>query len=165
MTRDGDTPPQAPSGAAGGTNPRAGGSGGTIYGMNQQAGSGMGGMGGGDSVDTALVSLLQQDAASYRWTAAMSSASNAAPVQLASSTPILAIGGFNGSDESTTLEQFQQLVADHLIHYYISGGGFANSPNSGVASQIASWVQQKFATVTVGTATVYDLTAPTSTTG
>ena len=162
ITRDGGTPPQAPSGTAGGTNPRDGGSGTTMYGINQQVGGGQSGIGGGDSVDTALVSLLQQDAASYRWTAAMSSASNAAPVQLASSTAILAIGGFNGSDESTTLEQFQQLVAGHLIHYYISGGGFANSPNSGVAGQIASWVQENFATITVGTATVYDLTTPST---
>ena len=32
------------------------------------------------------------------------------------------IGGFNGSDPSPTLEQFQQYVANGEIHYYIAGG-------------------------------------------
>ena len=38
--------------------------------------------------------------------------------------PVMAIGGFNGSDPSPTLAQFQQYVADGKIHYFIGGGGF-----------------------------------------
>ncbi len=34
----------------------------------------------------------------------------------------MAIGGFNGSDPSPTLAQFQEHVADGEIHYFISGG-------------------------------------------
>ena len=123
---------------------------------------GPGGVGEGSSVSSELVALLQKDASSYRWTAAMSSASNAAPVQLASRTPIMALGGFNGTDNSLTLAQFQALVAAHRIHYYIAGGGFANSPNSGVEGQIATWVEQSFVSTTVGSTRLYDLTVPTS---
>ena len=32
------------------------------------------------------------------------------------------IGGFNGSDPSPTLAQFQQYVADGRIHWFIGGG-------------------------------------------
>ena len=32
------------------------------------------------------------------------------------------IGGFNGSDPSPTLAQFQQYVADGQVHWFIGGG-------------------------------------------
>ena len=35
----------------------------------------------------------------------------------------MAIGGFNGSDPSPTLAQFQQYVADGDIHWFIASGG------------------------------------------
>lgn len=127
--------------------------------QNGLPGGTAGGFGAADQVSGDLVSLLQEDASSYTWAAAMTSASNAAPVQLAAGVPILAIGGFNGTDRSITLQEFQELVAQHRIHYYIAGGGFANSPNSGVAGQIASWIQDNYTAQTVGAATVYDLTA------
>ena len=49
---------------------------------------------------------------------------NASGYQLATGDPVMAIGGFNGSDPSPTLAQFQQYVADGKIHYFIGGGGF-----------------------------------------
>ena len=39
----------------------------------------------------------------------------------------MAIGGFNGSDPSPTLAQFQEYVADGEIHWFIGGGGFGQS--------------------------------------
>ena len=39
--------------------------------------------------------------------------------------PIMAIGGFNGTDPAPTLAQFEQYVAQGRIHYFLgSGGGF-----------------------------------------
>jgi hypothetical protein len=37
---------------------------------------------------------------------------NAAGYQLSSGLPVMAVGGFNGTDPAPTLEQFQKLVAD-----------------------------------------------------
>ena len=72
----------------------------------------------------------------------------------------MAIGGFNGSDPSPTLEQFQAWVAEGQVHYFIGGGNFrGQNGGSGAASEIASWVQQNYAAATVGGVTVYDLTA------
>ena len=53
----------------------------------------------------------------------MIGANSAAGYQLASGEPVMALGGFNGSDPSPTLAQFQDYVADGEIHYFISGGG------------------------------------------
>jgi hypothetical protein len=122
------------------------------------AGGGPGGGPGGSTVDQELVTLLQQDADAYEWVAATTSASGAAPYQLASGEPVLAVGGFNGTDRSTTLAAFQQLVAAGRVHYWIGGGGFGGSQVDGVASQIAAWVAETFEAQTVGGTTVYDLT-------
>jgi hypothetical protein len=71
----------------------------------------------------------------------------------------MAIGGFNGTDQSTTLADFQALVAAGKVHYFIAGGGFGGSRSEGVAAQISSWVQENFTATTVGSSAVYDLTA------
>ena len=110
-----------------------------------------------------LVALLQANASRYTWVAATIDANNAAGYQLATGDPVMAIGGFNGTDPAPTLVQFQQYVLDGKIHYFIAGGG---GPGSGSASsnggQIAVWVQQNFAATTVGGVTVYDATTPIS---
>jgi hypothetical protein len=72
----------------------------------------------------------------------------------------MAIGGFNGGDNSPTLAQFQADVAAGTIHYYVSGGGGGGrAGGQGSASQIASWVAQHYTPQTVGGVTVYDLTS------
>ena len=70
------------------------------------------------------------------------------------------MGGFNGSDPAPTLEQFQQLVAEGRIHYFLAGGrlGGGSMGGSDAARQISAWVQQRFTATSVGGTTVYDLT-------
>jgi hypothetical protein len=76
---------------------------------------------------------------------------NAAGLQLGTGLPVMAIGGFNGSDPSPTLAQFQQYVADGEIHYLAAGGGRGGGlSGSGTGSQITGWVQAKFTAVTIG---------------
>jgi len=79
-------------------------------------------------------------------------------VQLATGDPVMAIGGFNGSDPAPTLAQFQQYVAEGRIHYFLGGMGGAMG-GSDAARQISAWVQDNFTATTVGGATVYDLTS------
>jgi hypothetical protein len=75
----------------------------------------------------------------------------------------MAIGGFNGSDPSPTLAEFQAYVQDGKIHYFLAGGGFGGQDGgSNAAAQISAWVQQSFTTVTIGGTTFYDLTQPAS---
>jgi 4-amino-4-deoxy-L-arabinose transferase-like glycosyltransferase len=92
--------------------------------------------------------------------AAAIGSNSAAGVQLATGDPVMAIGGFNGSDPAPTLAQFQQLVAEGRIHYFLGGGRMGGSMGgSDAARQISAWVQDNFTATTVGGATVYDLTA------
>ena len=90
---------------------------------------------------------------------------NAAGYQLASGEPVMAIGGFNGTDPAPTLAQFEKYVAEGKIHYFIAGGGGSAVALGGAggssddASQITSWVESHFTAETVGGVTVYDLTS------
>jgi hypothetical protein len=113
-----------------------------------------------------LVTLLQQGSEGYRWTAAAVGSNSAAGIQLGSGEPVMAIGGFNGSDAAPSLARFQAWVAAHDIHYFIAsggGGGFGNQlGGSNVSSQITSWVEANFTAQTVGGSTVYDLSGGAS---
>ncbi|WP_222711108.1 glycosyltransferase family 39 protein [Quadrisphaera setariae] len=146
------TPGAAGGTAAGGTAAAGGGSTGRTGG----AGGGMGGLLNGSTPSAELVTLLEQDASSYTWVAATVGANNAAGYQLATQEPVMPIGGFNGTDASPTLEQFQAWVAEGKIHYFVPGR--TGGEGQGTAAQITSWVEATFTAQTVGSTTVYDLT-------
>ena len=107
------------------------------------------------------MALLTQDADRYTWVAAAVGSNSAAGVQLATGRPVMAVGGFNGSDPAPTLQQFQQLVAEGQIHYFLGGGrmGGRSMGGSDTAQQIGAWVAARFPATSAGGATVYDLTA------
>jgi hypothetical protein len=127
-------------------------------------GGGMGGLLNGADVSDEAKELLEKNAGDYTWAAAAIGAPNAASYQLSTGEPVMAIGGFNGTDPSPTLAEFKKYVEDGKIHYFISsgtGGGMGGS-GDGTSSQISSWVQENFETVTVDGTTFYDLTQPKS---
>ena len=118
----------------------------------------MGGLSGGTEVSSALIKLLEQDASQYKWIAATEGSQSAAPIELATGgDAVVAIGGFNGTDPSPTLAEFEAMVAKHEIHYYV--GQSSNSFGGGTGSSaIASWVTAHFKAETVGGVTIYNLT-------
>ena len=127
-------------------------------------GGGMGGLLDAASVDAQVTAALEQDASSYTWVAAAVGADNAAGYQLATQLPVMPLGGFNGSDPSPTLAQFQADVAAGKVHWFIGGGvgGMASRGGSQAAQSIASWVAAHYPAQTIGGVTVYDLTQPAS---
>ncbi|MEJ8635987.1 ArnT family glycosyltransferase [Streptomyces sp. MS2.AVA.5] len=146
-----------PGGAGGGA--REGGGG----------GGGMGGLLNGATVNSEAEAKLRQNAGDYTWAAAAIGSQNAAGYQLATGEPVMAIGGFNGSDPSPTLAQFKEYVAEGKIHYFVAGGqgggqggqggGQGGGPGGNTSSAITSWIEATFTEVTVGGTTLYDLTA------
>jgi 4-amino-4-deoxy-L-arabinose transferase-like glycosyltransferase len=164
---------QGPGGQAFGAPPFGGGGG---FGPPPQGGPGgfappqQGGRGGAGGLldaatpSTTVVAALSEDAQSYTWVAAAVGSQRAAGLQIATQLPVMAIGGFNGSDPSPTLEQFQQYVADGRIHYFAGGGpgfgGVGQMGGSSASSEIAAWVQENFQSVTFDGTTFYDLTQP-----
>ncbi len=133
---------------------------------------GGGGQGGGgpfaSPTPPAAVTKLLRSARSHgeRWAAATVGATNAAGYQIASGQPIMAMGGFNGSDPTPTLAEFQRYVRRGEIRYYLSGrsgipGGGRGGPGGGFTA-ITQWVEANFANTTVGGVTFYDLRQPVS---
>jgi 4-amino-4-deoxy-L-arabinose transferase-like glycosyltransferase len=120
---------------------------------------GIGGLLNGTTPSPALAEALAQDADRYTWVAATVGSNNAAGYQLATGDPVMAIGGFNGTDPAPTLEQFQAYVAAGRIHWF-AGGGMGS--NAGTAGQITAWVTSAFHATTVDGTTLYDLTSPVS---
>ncbi|MGH3297765.1 MAG: hypothetical protein ACRDP7_38825, partial [Trebonia sp.] len=162
--------------------------GGTPGGQERRLGGagGFGGLGGNAGASVALVKLLETEAPGYKWAAATVGSDSAASMELSTGgVPVMAIGGFSGSDPAPTLATFQQMVAAHEVHYFVAGGGaaggfagfpvaepsdsaigdqFGGGPARGGAgsdaAQITAWVEAHFQAQTVGGAAVYDLTAP-----
>jgi 4-amino-4-deoxy-L-arabinose transferase-like glycosyltransferase len=160
---------QQGNGNAQGQNQQGGMPGGGATGEGGMGGGGVGGLLNGATVSSAAKKLLETNAGDYTWAAAAIGSQNSASYQLATGKPVMAIGGFNGTDPSPTLAQFKKYVTDGKIHYFISGGsmgggmgGGNSSSTTSTSSQISSWVTANFKKVTVGSATFYDLTQPTS---
>jgi hypothetical protein len=109
----------------------------------------------------ALTTLLKPNSGSYTWAAATVGSNTAAGYQLAGGKPVMAIGGFNGTDPAPSLARFQQYVRAGQIHYFLAGsmarGRGGDSGGSDDAQQISTWVAQTFPARTVGGTTVYDL--------
>ena len=148
-----------------------------------QPGSRGGGGFGVTPADPQLDALLA--ATTTTWSAAIDRSSPAAALELSSNTPVMAVGGFTGTDPTPTLGQFIDDIANHRVTYYIvrtrgedhqsdAAPGTAGippdapaggTPTTGPAgrgenrrSEIAEWVTAHFPSETVGSATVYDLT-------
>jgi 4-amino-4-deoxy-L-arabinose transferase-like glycosyltransferase len=183
-------------GAAGGTTGDGTADGGTAGGGTAGGGTAgglggaarAGGFGGSTSISAALAKLLETDASGYKWVAATSGSDSAAAMELGTGgDPVMAIGGFSGSDPTPTLAAFEQMVAARQVHYFVlSGGGAAGGfggaggrPGNDVSgeanpgtratgraasdsAQVEAWVESHFTAETVGGSTVYDLTAPKS---
>ncbi|MEU7630421.1 glycosyltransferase family 39 protein [Nocardia sp. NPDC049220] len=146
----GQTPAGGPQGTMPGGRAGEGGHGG---------GGGFGGLLRADEPSTQIVALLEQNSGNYTWVAAAIGSNSAAGLQLATELPVMPVGGFNGSDPSPTLEQFEQYAAEGKIHYFIGGGRGPGSSGSSTSAQIAQWVQENFTAVEVDGVTLYDLTA------
>ncbi len=161
----GGAAPGAPGAGAGAGAPGAGGRGGF-------GGGAAGGLLNGSTPGKQLTALLAAGASKYSWVAATTGSNTASGYQLATGDPVMSIGGFNGTDPTPSLAQFERYVAEGRIHYYISGGGFGGggfgaglgSSKASDASQISTWVSSHYTATTVNGVTLYDLTAAPTTT-
>ena len=146
-----------------------------ISGGDPSAGPAAGGFGGGPGgfgafvgdpggADQALADYLVANRGTATWLVAVSSASAAGPLQLASGVPVMAMGGFMGSDPAPTLAQLKEDIRDGRLRYVLLGGrgagpgGFFGGDGQGaVASARSAWVQRACRLVSgVGTGSLYD---------
>lgn len=115
--------------------------------------------------ESTLVSFLLENRHGTTWLAVVNSANESAPIQLSSGQPVMAIGGFNGSDSTLTLSQLKQLVKQGKVRYYVvnsrqgKSGGPSGMSGPGGNSEILLWVKSVGSKVDYGGTqyTVYDL--------
>jgi hypothetical protein len=149
----GGTPPTA------GTFPGGGTAGSAPTGMTPPSSFGGGPSGqGGTQIDAALTDYLVANRGTATWIVAVSGANEAGQIELATGLPVMAMGGFTGSDPAPTLEQLQAYVASGQLRYVLIGGGGGGGAGFGSSSEISSWVAANGTVVeSVGSGTLYDL--------
>lgn len=95
------------------------------------------------------------------WAAATTGSENAALYQLATGRAVMSIGGFSTGDVYPALRDFQKLVIEKKIAYYIHQPGIlewaAASPNT---RAVVSWIEASFPSEDIAGVRLFDLTRP-----
>jgi len=109
--------------------------------------------------DKQIVDLLDADAGSYTWVGATVGSICASGYQLATGHPVMAIGGFNGTDPAPAPDQFLRLTLSKRIHYFIVTNPIHEDiwGHLDSAALIQQWVQRNFTPMRVAGVLVYDL--------
>jgi 4-amino-4-deoxy-L-arabinose transferase-like glycosyltransferase len=119
------------------------------------------------TADQTLVDYLLANRGTATWVVATSGAMQAGSLEIATGEPVMAMGGFTGSDQAPTLAQFKALVAAGKIRYVlVNGGGQGGAPGSSgddTVSSVLSWVTSVGTQVDYGGSggTLYDLSGVT----
>jgi hypothetical protein len=110
-------------------------------------------------IPDAVVTTLAANSAEYRWAAATLGARAAAAYQLRVGAPVLAIGGYKGTDPMPTLDQFIAMVHNREIHWFIPGGIHGLE-----GTRIEAWVRSHLEPTPVAGYILYNLDMPTAAT-
>ncbi|MGL6234040.1 MAG: ArnT family glycosyltransferase [Segniliparus sp.] len=116
-------------------------------------------------VSPELAAMLR--GAGTQWAAAVVRSSPAASVELAADVPVIAVGGFGGSDPAPTLDEFVGLVKGGKVHYFLdqvpakndqAGKPGRQNDRNQPSAQIEAWAKAHTPAPSVlGGVEVYDL--------
>lgn len=95
---------------------------------------------GGGNLDDALVQYLVANRNGASWIVAVSSSQEAAPTIIDTGEPVMAIGGFTGSDNALSVDQLKEYVAAGKLRYFIAGGGRGGF--GGGDAEVTRWVEE-----------------------
>ncbi len=119
-----------PRGVNSGFNPPAGLTGtqsgiGAIGNANEGPPANFGGAvpGGELQVDSTLLQYLESQQGTTKFLVATENANTAGPIILATGQPVMALGGFTGSDSILTVDQLKALVANGEVRFFLLSGG------------------------------------------
>ncbi len=101
---------------------------------------GRGGFGGGlatGAENSAMLDFLVANRGAATWIVAANSSQQAGTIELATGLPVMAMGGFTGSDPTPTLDQLKSYIASGKLRFVlVDAGGFGG----GSGSDRTSWV-------------------------
>lgn len=110
-------------------------------GLELLSNSDKGGFGGGrnnSNENSKLVNFLESNKTNEKYLLVVSSSQSADNMIIQTGMPIMALGGFSGSDNILTLDQFKQMVKNGEVRYVLTGGmGGRDGSN-----EIMSWVTE-----------------------
>jgi 4-amino-4-deoxy-L-arabinose transferase-like glycosyltransferase len=92
-----------------------------------------------------LVAYLQQNQGSATWLVAVNRAQSASSIILETGKPVIAMGGFTGSDPAMTVTKLQQYLKEGKLRYVILG-----DDNRGGDSAVTSWIKSNLTIVSAG---------------
>jgi hypothetical protein len=126
--------------------------GGGLAGGRAGFGGGTGRYGGrlGGAANRQMIAYLEAHRDGATWLVAVQGSSAAASIILETGgIPVMAMGGFRGTDPAPTLAQLEQYVKQGKLHYVLAGGG----GGFGGGGSVISWVEQNCTAVSAtGTA-------------
>ncbi|MGN6564493.1 MAG: glycosyltransferase family 39 protein [Thermomicrobiales bacterium] len=131
-------------------------------GQNRGGGDGMG------QIDNQLLQWLIANQGNAKYVVAVSSSQQADGIIIQTGLPVMATGGFSGSDPILTADSLAQLVANGTVRYFLVGGGGPGGGfgRDGAGFSVTSWVEQHGTLVPASTwggtssgAQLYDLGA------
>ena len=105
-------------------------------------GGGTGGFGGSRSTaNTALIKYLEAHRGSAKYLVAVVSSNEADSIILETNQPVMALGGFSGSDPILTTTQLAALVKSGTVRYFLLKGSGGGGPGGG-QSALITWITQ-----------------------
>src|SRR6266700_2954156 len=90
------------------------------------------------SIDTALISYLQAHKGNAKYLVAVASSNEADSIILETNQPVMALGGFSGSDPILTTSQLAALVKSGTVRYFLLNGSGGGSSQSA----LITWITQ-----------------------
>jgi 4-amino-4-deoxy-L-arabinose transferase-like glycosyltransferase len=136
-----------------------------VAGPSGQAGVGQG-VRGSSNADAALIKYLEAHRDGAKYLVAVVSSNEADTIILETNQPVMALGGFSGSDPILTTAQLAALVKSGAVRFFLlngSGGG----PGGGSQSALITWITQHSKVVSTssgsggfgGTEQLYEITS------
>jgi hypothetical protein len=136
-------------GLPGGGLPGGGFPGGSLPGLGN--GGFPGGTGG--ATDSALLDYLVANRGSALWIVAANGSGEAGSIELATGLPVMAMGGFTGSDPAPSLEQLKSYFATGKLRFILLGGTGGGPFCGGGSDGRTAWVTSTCKSVSYGTGT------------
>ena len=112
-----------------------------VAGPSGQSGRGLG-VGGSSRVDTALIKYLTAHKGSAKYLVAVVSSNEADAIILATNQPVMALGGFSGSDPILTTTQLAALVKSGAVKFFLINGSGGGGPGGSSQSALITWIEQ-----------------------
>lgn len=114
------------------------------------------------TADSTLIAYLLAHRGTATYLVATQSSQTADSIILATNQPVMALGGFSGSDPILTATSVAALVKNGTVRYFLLGGGGGpggnptGSSSAGTGQSATSWVTQNCTAVTVSGQQLYD---------